>query len=271
HAPRAVAAAQTVLPPVAGAVVPAAAAAPAPSAIPFDLGAPQFAAALLWLGALVMLAASVGLLLVVRIILAILLVLGPVFVAFALFGATRGLFEGWLRMAVRFALVPLFALPLIAALVAVLAPMVADLDGPVTSLRDGPILVILLIVLVFAAVMLQASRLGGGIASSIRLPRGRAVVPGATAAAGSDVRVVRPAATASRAELLVEGLRSTGGRGGSVVAAGGHPGADVLVATRRIGGGGMAVETNDFAGRLGQSYRRLAIGAPVVPVRRPGH
>jgi type IV secretion system protein VirB6 len=233
---------------------------PAPS-LPLQLGAPQFVGMLLWISALVMLATSLGVLLVVRIILALLLVLGPVFIALALFPSTRGLFEGWLRMAVKFALVPLFTLPLTAAMVAVLIPFAADLgDGHVTSLRDGPVLAIALIVLVFAAVMLQVTRLTAGIASGIRLPRRTMPVSQSVAAAGMPTRArlsVPP--LANRADILVQSLG--GGRNGEFVTGLAAP--EAILATRRIAAPESAgVTVVDSGARLGQGYRRLAISAP---------
>jgi type IV secretion system protein VirB6 len=224
------------------------------------LGAPQFVAALLWASALVMMAASVGVLLVVRIVLALLLLLGPVFVAFALFRATRGLAEGWLRVTVKFALVPLFALPLIAVVVAVLGPLVAELsDAPIVSVRDGPVLLILLAVLVFAAVMAQAARLGSGIAGSIRLPRRPLPVAAATGGA------VRPTASfagrlpeTSRADAIVQAI-DAGGRRTVVASAAASPA--MMGGMRAIAGPTVArQQAGDTSGRLGQGYRRLAIG-----------
>jgi type IV secretion system protein VirB6 len=84
----------------------------------------------MWLGGTLFLLATVGLLATTRIALAILLAIGPVFVVFALFPGTRGLFVGWLRGVVMLAIAPLFAVlggslmlelsvPVLAALVAV--------------------------------------------------------------------------------------------------------------------------------------------------------
>lgn len=265
----AAATATTATPPVAapfpgaGAAAAVAPPAAATSALP-QLGAPQFASIILWASALLMLASTVGLLLVVRIVLALLLVFGPVFVAFALFANTRGLFEGWLRMAVKFALVPLIALPLVAAFVAVIAPFTAALtDEAITDVRAGPVLVIGLIVLVLAAVMLQVTRLTAGIAGGIRLPRGRAAVPATASAAAGEMRVVTPVAAPSRAELLVQTLRGSGGQPRATVVpatAGETPGA-----TRRIATAADAPPVADSGGRLGQGYRRLAIGQTSVP------
>jgi type IV secretion system protein VirB6 len=85
---------------------------------------------LMWLGGTLFLLATVGLLATTRIALAILLAIGPVFVVFALFPGTRGLFVGWLKGVVMLAIAPLFAViggslmlelsvPVLSALVAV--------------------------------------------------------------------------------------------------------------------------------------------------------
>jgi len=256
-----------VTPPVAALPPPAPAAATptAAAALPFALGAAQFAAALLWLSATLMMAASAGVLLVVRIILALLLLLGPLFVALALFEPTRGLFEGWLRTTVKFALVPLFTLPLTAAMVAVAGPLAADLgDAPVVSVRDGPTLLIAAVALVFVAVMWQAARLGGGIAGGIRLPRRRSVNAGSDLAAARPVTVMPSLPPApSRAELLVQTI----GAGGRSYSSGPTFVPSAALSTRTIAsgaltGGARSDAVPDSTGRLGQSYRRLAVSAP---------
>lgn len=255
-APVAATAAPAPAPPVVG----AATTPPPPPVSPaaaFALGAPQFVAILFWFSAMVLMAMSVGLLLVVRIILALLLVMGPVFIAFALFRPTRGVAEGWLRVTVKFALVPLFAVPMIVAVVALLAPMTEGLgDAPVISVRDGPAFLILLVVLVFAAVMVQAARLGGSIASGIRLPRGAppaAETPGTPTIVASGGGMAT--STESRAETIVRAIDSGNRGAGSGAAA---PAA--LAATRMITAPAASPATIADAGnRLGQGYRRLAV------------
>lgn len=243
----------------------------ASATLPFALGAAQFVAALLWLSAGVMLAASIGVLLVVRIILALLLLFGPLFVAFALFAPTRGLFEGWLRTAVKFALVPLFTLPLTAVMLLLAGPLAAELgDAPILTIRDGPILPIALIVFVFAAVIIQAARLGGGIAGGIRLPRARA----APASTGS-VTTIRPKGelqtivAPSRAEGIAQVVAGSSRRiafGGSGVSGGSS---EAIPATRVITGQSAAAPAiADSGGRLGQGYRRLTVATSTV--RRTG-
>lgn len=242
--------------------VPGAAVAPiALPALPFSLGAPQFVAMLLWLSALLLLGMSVGVLLVARIILALLLVLGPLFIALALFRTTRGLAEGWLRVTAKFALVPLFTLPMIAAVVAVLGPVTATLgDVPITSVRDGPALLILLVVVVFAAVMLLAARLGGGIAGSIRLPRGAAPASGDGRAATvvEAVPTAQPVLLGGRAETIVRAIGG-GDRRAAVIDVQATP---VSGSTRIITAGTAAQPgVADNGNRLGQGYRRLVIGS----------
>lgn len=244
----------------------------APLVLPFQLGAAQFVSGALWLAALTMMAASVGVLLVVRIVLALLLVLGPVFIACALFSPTRGLFEGWLRTTVKFAAVPLFTLPLAAAMVAVVLPFIDRLeDAPIESFRDGPTLAILLIVMVFAAVLFQAVRLAGGIASGIRIPR-RGPVSAATGdrlvLAGSGSPVASPLAD-SRAGMPIPLVRGSAS-GGRDAGLGSVP-AGMLMATRSIGTLAPPVSAAmPSAARLGQGYRRLVVGNAPRPTRTTG-
>lgn len=89
----------------------------------------------LWMAALLLLLGTVGVLLVSRIALAALLAVGPVFIVLALFRGSHGLFVGWLKGAVMFALVPLFTVLIGGAALAMLTPIVADLDGGEVSMR----------------------------------------------------------------------------------------------------------------------------------------
>jgi type IV secretion system protein VirB6 len=260
--PPKVAAAPPVAPPVATPAPPAAApgadaAAAAASAAaqpqmaalnPFSMGPAQFVAIVLWLSALIMMASSVGLLLVVRIILAILLLFGPVFIALAVFAPTRGLFEGWLRATVKFALVPLIVLPLSGVLVAILPPFVRDLPPlPIAAFRDTPALAILMIVLVFAVVLAQALSLSGMISGAIRLPRRAA--PDASANPAPMGAATAATFAPSRAETIATMAQSTpnGGVGGS------SPRSGALVAANLVEAPMVrATPAADYAGRLGQ-------------------
>ena len=64
---------------------------------------------LMWLGGILLLLGTVGVLATAKIALAALIAVGPVFVTFALFPATRGLFSGWVKGVVLLSLAPLFA------------------------------------------------------------------------------------------------------------------------------------------------------------------
>lgn len=83
----------------------------------------QLSAKLAWAGSLLLMLSTAGLLVMARVVLTILLALGPVFVVFALFRGTRGLFEGWLKAAVGFALAPLLIVLGGAGLIALVAPL----------------------------------------------------------------------------------------------------------------------------------------------------
>ena len=62
---------------------------------------------LFWLSGLFLLVSTLGVLILTRLVLYLLLILGPIFIVFALFPQTRGLFNGWLRTTLIFALSPL--------------------------------------------------------------------------------------------------------------------------------------------------------------------
>ena len=63
---------------------------------------------LFWLSGLCLLVSTLGVLILTRLVLYLLLILGPIFILFALFPQTRGLFNGWLRTSLIFAMAPLF-------------------------------------------------------------------------------------------------------------------------------------------------------------------
>lgn len=82
---------------------------------------------LLWIASLLLLFGTVGVLVASKIALAALLALGPVFVLLALFRVTSGLFEGWLRAALLFAIVPLLTVLVGTGALGLIAPMLSDL------------------------------------------------------------------------------------------------------------------------------------------------
>ncbi|WP_031237424.1 type IV secretion system protein [Asticcacaulis sp. AC460] len=62
---------------------------------------------LFWLSGLFLLCSTLGVLILTRLTLYLLLILGPIFIVLALFPQTRGLFNGWIRTTLIFALAPL--------------------------------------------------------------------------------------------------------------------------------------------------------------------
>jgi len=110
------------------------------------------ATSLTWISALVLLLSTVGLLVVARIVLAVLLALGPIFILFGLFGATRGLFEGWLRASVSFALAPMLIVIGGSGLMAVLAPLITAItDDPTAAVTDlRPVVTLFLAAMIYA-------------------------------------------------------------------------------------------------------------------------
>ncbi|MGH6952427.1 MAG: type IV secretion system protein [Vitreimonas sp.] len=80
---------------------------------------------LIWFSGLTLLFSTLGLLVAARVVLALLLGLGPLFVVLALFSATRGLFEAWLRTTVAMAFAPMLIVLGGAGVMSLLGPLVA--------------------------------------------------------------------------------------------------------------------------------------------------
>ena len=138
------------------------------------LAGPQMAAALVWVSGLVILLGAAGTLVLTRIMLAILLALGPVFVAAALFRQTRGLFEGWLRTAVMFALAPLLTVLAGSLALSLLAPLVdAIADDPQAAATDlRPVLELFLGSMAYAGLMVLLLWTCARLVNGWRLGRG---------------------------------------------------------------------------------------------------
>jgi type IV secretion system protein VirB6 len=223
------------------------------------LGGAQFLSLALWTCALLLMLVTVGLLLVARVLLGVLLALGPVFICLALFRATRGLFEGWARLALRFALVPLFVLLLTAVLVAVLPPLVANLRlGDAGQVDAGPTIAIALVLGVFAIILVQALGVAKGIAAGLKLPQWTRTgeAPAVLPAAGTALAPAAPLAS-DRAQLLAQAVgraeRLSGRAAPAAEPAGGSDRARIIT----VGGSGSSWTA--AATPLGQSYRRLAV------------
>src|SRR5438270_8745330 len=133
--------------------------------------APAFAspANILSIGALIMLLGTVGVLVVCRLALAALLIIGPVFIVLALFEGTRGLFEGWLKSVVMFALVPLLTVVMGSGAMVALGPMVANLGQPGVEITLRTAVSILFASVVYAALMLLVLKVSANLTRGWKL------------------------------------------------------------------------------------------------------
>lgn len=159
----------------------------------------------LWMAALLLLLGTVGVLLVARIALAALLALGPIFIVFALFRGTHGLFVGWLKGAVLFALVPLFTVLIGGGALGLLSPIVAELAGGPVTMRASVIM--FLGATVYVALMILVVRVAGLIVAGWRIGDGgrsegageRSASAASSAGAAAQAAATSPALAAGQA------------------------------------------------------------------------
>ena len=136
---------------------------------------------LLWLSALLLLLGTVGVLLVARIALAAMLALGPIFIICGLFEGSRGLFEGWIKAAVLFALTPLLVL-IGGATIAMLSPMLDSLAAAGGQVPLRLTTTLFLAAAVYCALMALCLKIAGTMVAGWRLPF----------SSGRDRRMERP-------------------------------------------------------------------------------
>ena len=127
----------------------------------------------LWICAILLMLGTAGVLVTAKIALAALLAIGPLFVMLALFGGTRGLFEGWLKAVVMFALVPLLAVLIGGGAVGALSPLVANIAASGGQPQARDVAVLFLGVCVYCALMLMVLKTAGTIIAGWRIPGGR--------------------------------------------------------------------------------------------------
>ncbi|MDR3508368.1 MAG: type IV secretion system protein [Caulobacteraceae bacterium] len=181
------------------------------------LGGAGFAALALNGSASLLLLSSLGVILASKIVLGVLLATGPIFLALLLFETTKGLFEGWLRAALAFAFAPLAVTFLLAVILAILEPSLAQLaelrDKPAPAL--GPAYSIFTLVLVFTAVSAGLVAASGVIFGGFKLPartQARPREPLNTAPPPAQI-VTEP----SRAARIASAVASQGRRAPSLV------------------------------------------------------
>lgn len=226
-------------------------------------GGPMLASGILWLSGMLLILITLGLVIASKIVLAFLLAIGPIFIGMFLFDATRGLFHGWLRATVTFALAPLAVHVLGAAMLLMLAPFLDDLieNASAGEFDMGPIMTISLIVMVFAVVMvlgLRAVALIGQGWSSGKQSWSQLLTERTTASEAMHDR-----AQPSRAEQMAARASAPEHRGAATASAVYASHGSV---TRRTGeiSDALALSTAHSGQRLGQVYQR----SPRAAVRR---
>lgn len=213
------------------------------------------AAILVWVSALILLLGTAGALVLTRIVLAVLLAVGPVFVVFALFRPTRGLFDGWLRTACLFALAPMLTVLAGSGALALLEPLLDaiadDPQGAVSQVR--PIVELFLGAMVYAGLMAMLVWAAASLVRSWRPLSGRSAPRGGSAQRFDAV----PAAGCASAASFAPGVA------GSV-----RPQA---APAPRIDGVVAALLREDRAGAAasGASAARIAAMTPSVIVQAP--
>jgi len=102
--------------------------------------------------------------------LAVLLSLGPIFVPFALWPSTKGLFQSWLNYLINYALIPVLTLGILGLIVSILTDAVQKIqevgDRPLIYHTFPFLLTGVITLLLLAQVTRLASTLGGGVALS---------------------------------------------------------------------------------------------------------
>lgn len=229
-------------------------------------GGPMLASGILWMSAMLMILITLGLVIAGKIVLAFLLAIGPVFIGMFLFDATRGLFHGWLRATVTFALAPLAVFVLGAAMLLMLNPFLDVLirNAGMEVFEMGPIMTISLIIVVFAIVMVLALRAVALIGQGWGEDRQRPQMLPSERIASAEAH--REGARPGRAEQLVERASPSDVRGASGVSAIYASHAPV---TRRSGeiSDALTLSTTNTSLRLGQAYKR----APQLATQRGGN
>ena len=153
-------------------------------------GAPFAPSDLLWSAAVLLLLGTAGTLIVARIALAAMLAIGPLFIVLALFEGSRGLFEGWLKAVVLFALIPLITVLVGGGALLLLDPMIQSLTVTNDVLSMQLALGVLMGSCVYTALMIMAVKAAALLTSSIHLPRGNSrSSAGASAPAPQPVQV----------------------------------------------------------------------------------
>ena len=164
---------------------------------------------MLWLSGLMLLVGTVGVLVTAKVALAALLAVGPVFIIMALFSGTRGLFEGWLKAVVSFALVPMFTVLIGGATLSIIAPLIRDALFDSTEVATRSVTALFLAACVYSALMAIVVKTTTTIVATWRVPFGRTSDPAPMAAPQPPLAPAAPALAGSpAAALAAERVRS---------------------------------------------------------------
>ena len=129
---------------------------PSPGTVASAFSSTSSATSLFWLSGMILLLSTLGALILSRLVLYLLLILGPIFIVLALFGQTRGLFNGWLRTSFVFALAPLLIVLGGTGALKIFVPLIDYIgNDPQRAAHDvQPMIVLFMGALVYAAFLL---------------------------------------------------------------------------------------------------------------------
>ncbi|MFN3959103.1 MAG: type IV secretion system protein [Parvularculaceae bacterium] len=168
---------------------------------------------MLWLSAILLGVGSAGVIVITKISLAFLLALGPLFLMLALFRATRGLFEGWLKTIVAGAFVLIFTILATGGALSVVGPVIATIaSDQAAGVNDaGPVFTLLIACIIFAMLVRQALTVTARLTAGWRLP----FLPEPEAAAQTGVSPADRRSEAVFANERITGLVASLTQGGS--------------------------------------------------------
>jgi type IV secretion system protein VirB6 len=170
---------------------PAAAALESPVAVDRPVGPAGVSAVnMLWLSAILIGIGSAGVIVITKITLAFLLALGPLFLSLALFRASRGLFEGWLRTIVAGALVLVFTILATGGALSVVAPIINAISrDQAAGVNDvGPVFTLLIASIIFAMLVRQVLTTTARLTAAWRIPFLAEATDGAVAGVTKEAR-----------------------------------------------------------------------------------
>ncbi|MEI9903746.1 MAG: type IV secretion system protein [Asticcacaulis sp.] len=157
---------------------------------------------------------TLGVLILTRLTLYLLLILGPVFIVFALFPQTRGLFNGWLRTSLVFALAPLLTVLGGTAALMLFVPLIQAIgDDPQAAVSAvQPMVILFMGSLIYCAFLFTLMWVAANLVKDWQATWREKPAAGGAAAGGSNtITPIYP----MPAQAAVPMLTLNGGRGSS--------------------------------------------------------